>query len=449
MGIAAAAFATAMFLLALREAWRGGLRLETVIRWGLAFHVLFVALPLLISNDVLSYAMYGRILSVHHANPYTSLPLTFPSDPFFPLVAPLWRGTPSVYWPGFVLLSAGVTSLVHSPAGTVLVFKLIAGAASAGSMLLVARTARRLWPARAAFAAMLVGWNPVMLLHVVGGGHNDALIALALAGAVAFLARAWQDGSTHGGTSLRLELFATGAATAAVLVKPTIAWPVLLLIVAAVARQPRERRWARLVAHLSVCVGLIVVFCAPFLRTKDPTLGLTSVGGYQNFLSPEGLLITIFTQILGTQHGQGAADAARVALRVAFPLVFTVALAALAWHQAQRAVRGTLRVADHVASWGWVLLLFLLTAPWLFPWYLAWLLPVAWALPEVPLIAAVLASSFLAVSETVANNSVSGIGLFSRVMEKFAFVPVLFVLLIWMLADLAAQLRSAETPPRR
>ena len=123
---------------------------------------------------------------------------------------------------------------------------------------------------------------------------------------MAFLARAWEGAETQGGGSLRLELFATGAATTAMLVKPTIAWPVLLLIVAAVARQPRERRWARLAAHLSVCAGLVLVFCAPFLRAKDPTLGLTSVGGYQNFLSPEGLLITVLTQILGTQHGQGA-----------------------------------------------------------------------------------------------------------------------------------------------
>ena len=34
------------------------------------------------------------------------------------------------------------------------------------------------------------------------------------------------------------------------------------------------------------------------------------------------------------------------------------------------------------AAWGWSFLLMMLFSPTLFPWYFAWMLPVAWALPR-------------------------------------------------------------------
>ena len=46
-------------------------------------------------------------------------------------------------------------------------------------------------PARAAFAVAAFGLNPVVLFQSVASGHNDLLVALAVAGAFALvLARA-------------------------------------------------------------------------------------------------------------------------------------------------------------------------------------------------------------------------------------------------------------------
>src|SRR2546425_9244931 len=40
-----------------------------------------VAMPARSSKDVYAYIMYGRIVSAHHASPYTHVPAEYPSDP--------------------------------------------------------------------------------------------------------------------------------------------------------------------------------------------------------------------------------------------------------------------------------------------------------------------------------------------------------------------------------
>src|SRR4051795_8332078 len=63
------------------------------------------------SNDLWSYAMYGRILSVHHASPWIVTPAHFPGDPFLAHVARGWRHTTSIYGPVFELLAASITRI--------------------------------------------------------------------------------------------------------------------------------------------------------------------------------------------------------------------------------------------------------------------------------------------------------------------------------------------------
>lgn len=145
-------------------------------------------MPLLLSTDVYSYALYGRMSSIHHVNPYIVLLNDFRSDPLFPWTAQIWSDSPAVYGPSFMVLASLLTGVVRGTTSLVWTFKLIAGVATIGTLLLVARTSPRLSPNRAAFAAALIGWNPVVLFHVVAGGHNDALVTLAVAAAFALLA---------------------------------------------------------------------------------------------------------------------------------------------------------------------------------------------------------------------------------------------------------------------
>ena len=51
-------------------------------------------------------------------------------------------------------------------------------------MAIVARLVQRVRPERAVFAVAVIGLNPIVVFHVVGGGHNDMLVALFVAAAV-------------------------------------------------------------------------------------------------------------------------------------------------------------------------------------------------------------------------------------------------------------------------
>src|SRR5213593_3496424 len=167
------------------EAWRGRVRLGAVLAAVGVSLALAVVAPVLLSRDVYSYAVYGRIFTLHGANPYVVPPSAFPFDPFVRVASREWIDAPSVYGPAFTLLSAAVAWVWGgSVAGTLLAFKVIAAASVGGACLLAARSAGTIRPGKQSAAATAIGLNPVMVVHTVGGGHNDALLALCIAGAL-------------------------------------------------------------------------------------------------------------------------------------------------------------------------------------------------------------------------------------------------------------------------
>ena len=95
------------------------------------------------SGDVWSYAMYGRIVAVHHASPYRHVPDEYPNDPMLRFVSPAWLHTGSVYGPTFVAFSAGVAPLAGDSAiRTRLLYQATAALAVAGALVLVWRRTR-------------------------------------------------------------------------------------------------------------------------------------------------------------------------------------------------------------------------------------------------------------------------------------------------------------------
>ena len=97
VGVATLAVLVAAFAVVALEAWRGRVGVGAVLSaTGLAL-ALAVLAPVLLSRDVYSYAAYGRIFALHHANPYVAPPSAFPSDPFVRVASPEWIHTPSVY----------------------------------------------------------------------------------------------------------------------------------------------------------------------------------------------------------------------------------------------------------------------------------------------------------------------------------------------------------------
>jgi hypothetical protein len=184
IAVAAAAFG---FILILRESWNRRISMRMVFVLAIAFHVLVLTLPLLFSRDVYSYAYYGRIASTYGANPYVLTPHDFPLNSLWHLTWPGWRDTPSVYGPLFTWVSVLMTGVVRSIDSTVRGFQVLAAFASIGTMVIVARLVQRVRPERAVFAVAVIGLNPIVVFHVVGGGHNDMLVAFFVAAAVSFL----------------------------------------------------------------------------------------------------------------------------------------------------------------------------------------------------------------------------------------------------------------------
>ena len=70
-----------------------------------------VILPPNGSHDVWSYAMVGRTVSAHHANPYVTPPGGFPTIRSFPVSGACGDTRQTPYGPVFVAYAAGVASI--------------------------------------------------------------------------------------------------------------------------------------------------------------------------------------------------------------------------------------------------------------------------------------------------------------------------------------------------
>ncbi len=127
------------------------------------------------SNDLWSYTMYGRMVTVYDKSPYQNVPAEFRPDPFVHRVSPRWRHRASVYGPLFVGVST-VAAWVAGPSALAarLFFQLLAALALTVTLVVVWRTTRQL------AALIFLGLNPVLVIIVVNGGHNDGLIGLLL-----------------------------------------------------------------------------------------------------------------------------------------------------------------------------------------------------------------------------------------------------------------------------
>ena len=160
----------------------------------LAWMLVLWTLPLLavaplFSRDVFSYAAQGEMMS-HHINPYHYGPGTLGSGPYVSPVDSLWLNTPAPYGPLFLMLAGWSASLsLHHALITVLLLRLQAVAGVALIAYCVPKLARSFGrePGPAFVLAVL---NPLTLLALVGGAHNDAImVGLLLAGVTAARSR--------------------------------------------------------------------------------------------------------------------------------------------------------------------------------------------------------------------------------------------------------------------
>jgi hypothetical protein len=422
VGVVGVVLAAVAFVLVLVECRRGTISPRTVIGLAVAYHVALLFLPLLFSRDVYSYAYYGRIAATYHANPYVATPADVPNDGLAAFVGPKWFDTPAVYGPLWTQASALVARVADDVTAFVTWFRVIAIAASLATVLVVAGLVRRVRPDREAFAVAIVGLNPVVLFQSAASGHNDLLVALAIAAAIALVFSG-------------RELWATAALALGALVKVTAAVPLLLWWVAVAARRPRGERVRAVAPHVALGAGLALLAAWPFANTDDPTLGGLELASHEGWLAPSRFFRRLFDAISGDTLG--------FVPRIAFAIVVVIAIVLIARQVWRRGPAIGASLAG--ASWGWGLLCLMLLGPVLLPWYVTWALPLAWLLPRVPRTVLIGTGLALTVSQWTSEPVA-----FARAYDAnllfghYVVTPVVIALLGWLLFDLWRRVRSGS-----
>lgn len=176
-----------------------------LVRWATAaWSVPLLLAPPLFSNDGWSYVATGY-LAGHGLSPYDVTPSVLPT-PLLSGVDPVWRMTTSPYGPLPLAWGGLVSNLTSDPWLLLYAYRLLACAGLVLLALAVPRLARRagLDPARASALAVA---SPLVLVHGIGGLHNDILVVGLVAAAFAVSRReAWLLGAVLAGAAAAVKL---------------------------------------------------------------------------------------------------------------------------------------------------------------------------------------------------------------------------------------------------
>ena len=412
------------FLGVLLASRHGGVTTRAVVGWSVGLIALACIGPPLFSHDLFGYAIYGRLLVFHHANPYVQTPSAAPHDLFYPYNP--WTHYRSPYGPGFTDIAAALVWVFRSAAATVAAFKTLSGICWVGTVLLAARLGRRWGPTAACFAAAVIGLNPVVIFRIVAGGHGDALVALAVIAALT----AWYDAR---------RLLVTVILTFAMLVKIVAVIPLLIFLVASIRAVPTTPdRMKKLGQHLAVIVALSIVALLPFGYTPSVLSANLNQGTLSggSLRPPEVMIAARAGSLL--RH-VGLSQHVALSNRVIEALFLGVAALAFLFLLRRNETRP---VPERVLL---ALLIFLLCSPWLEPWYLAWFIPIIGFVTRRTVVAVAVALSLIA-SESLVTQLTSGLVLHTLARLSYDVYPILGLgLLIVLLVELVRPVRRKST----
>jgi alpha-1,6-mannosyltransferase len=201
--------------------------------------------------------------------------------------------------------------------------------------------------------------NPVVVIHTVGGGHNDAIIALSLVWAALLAAKGARAG---GGSTLAVTL----ALSVAALVKVFAVVPLGIWVWSLIRTAPAPERRRVAFRHLGPAGVLALAVSAPFFagaRTLHWVVTTSSVEGWASGPRFVARVARAFGRAVAG-HGMG------VALAHTVEPAFLVLFGAVLWRVLRR-----IEPSRAPQDWGVALLVLALALPYLVPWYAAWFVP--------------------------------------------------------------------------
>lgn len=309
--------------------------------------------------DIFDNIIHGRILGVYGGNPFRQVADDFAGDPFLTYVA--WRHTPSAYGPGWELVAAATARLAGDGiVGNVLAIKTVGSVFLAGCIAVVAALLRRSAPERALAGTLLLAWNPIVLVEVVGFGHNDIAMAFWILLSVWFLAR------RH--FTLSILSLVIG-----VLFKFI---PLLLLPAAGLVSLRELRGWRsrlRFLIVTAVAAGVLTVSAYWPFWNGLATLGIERRRGLFTTSLP-AVVYALLEAPLGTEQAASGVSLAAAAATALFAL----------W-QALRACRRPSWQGYVRAAFATLMFYLLFTCLWFHPWYAVWPLSLVPLLSPGPL----------------------------------------------------------------
>ena len=326
---------------------------------------LLLSVPLF-SRDTYSYLAQGALLR-DGFDPYAVGPIDNPNS-LLDNVSPIWTTTTAPYGPGFILVAKFVTMLVGNDvvAGTMLL-RLCMLPGLALLIWAAPRVARHIG-ADGAAALWICVLNPLVIIHLMGGVHNEMLmVGLMMAGiALTFAGR---------------HVWGVGLIAAAVAVKATggLALPFMVWVW---ARDLRSRRGfsplkAFAVATAASALIFVAVFAVLSLAAGVGLGWLTALAGSVKIINwltvptAASNLINVFGGLFVPVNFYAVLDIARI-IGIA---IIAVSLPLLWWR---------FRHTDRDALMGIALVMgvVVLFVPAALPWYYTWPLAVVAALAQ-------------------------------------------------------------------
>lgn len=336
---------------------RAGASVHDTLRTLVCWAAPLVLAPPLHSADVYSYIAQGAMVLEGH-DVYSAGPSVLdPAGPGGDAAASVgghWTDTPAPYGPFFLVLARGVA---WATGGTIVPAVLGMRIITLGALVLIVWGLRHLARehGRSESAALRLGaLNPLLLVHVVGGMHNDGLmIGLMLAGAVLALRGRWITGAALIGLAVMVK---SPAAVA------------LLFVGVAVGRAATgsvARRAAKGLLAPGVVAGAVVVLVTLLGGTGFGWLGTQGVAGrIHTALSASSDLGLGLGELLRLTVGTDP-DPVKSAVQNLGLLVALVLIARLAWRSAAGRT-------EPVHALGVALVTLVALSPMVQPWYLLW-----------------------------------------------------------------------------